>query len=123
MYIYNVRIPKEFVFIAKNISYINTIYKENDSVIIHSDEQNNIDVLIIQAIFLNKSYDEAIFYGTTMKMWYNQDLILYQSYDSEKVDSWVRMKELLHTKPLRMHKYKRHFFISDFHLQFIIPTY
>lgn len=108
---FNLNLPNEFSLVTKKMSYMNTNYDEGDYILINADQQKNIQVLIIKAIFLNKSYNKCIFYGNLIKMCYNENLNLYESVATENSYTSISMEDILLIKPLHILKYKnKHFF-------------
>lgn len=113
---FNITLPNGFCFVSKKIVYFNTIYKENDFVLVNCNELGNIEILQINAIFLDKSYQNAVFYGKTIKMFYNENLCLYENF-SEKCGPYsiCHLEKLLVKKPLHLLKKTNIIFLLHVH--------
>lgn len=109
---FNVAWPSEFVFVTKKILYLNTVYKASDYVVVSCNNQAEIDVLIINAIFVNHSYEKAIFYGVILKMWYNENSLLFESFNLEKSYCLIELTSIIVKKPVNILKQKNTFYFS-----------
>lgn len=114
--VYNVQIPPNFLFVSKKMQYFNTIYKDNDFVITNYFENGNILVLVINAIFIDKDYNNAIFYGKTIQMWYNYQSLLYESIknDNDTLYSLCYLQHILINKPVNVLIHKNKHYLSPF---------
>ena len=110
---YYITLDKEFIFVTKCATYCTTAYKENCVLLTDCDEQNIISLLKIKAIFINKSYEKAIFYGKLMKMFYNATLLLYENQDEIETSYGVaELHRLLLSKPIQIFEKKKKQYFS-----------
>lgn len=114
--IYNVNLPLEFSFMSSKIVYFNTMYKENDNIVIKSMENGNIIILSIKVIFVDKHYKNAIFYGKTIELWYNYKTLLYQSIQNNNYNlySLCDIKSILTPHPVQLLKQQNNYYLSNF---------
>lgn len=111
---FNINLDPDFIFVSKQISFLNTVYKENDIVLINCDEEKILDFIKIVAIFINKSYTEAIVYGKLIKMIYNESLILYENLiDQETSYSKIKLNKILFPKPVNFFEQKNKLYYSS----------
>lgn len=109
---FNFSLPSNFTIISKKIIYHNTEFKENDVIVFDSDEQGDITALKINFIFVNKSYKSAIFYGIKIKMWYNYNSVVYESYDIEKSYTFANLKDILIRYPVNLYYENKKYYLS-----------
>lgn len=111
---FNFKLPECFEFVTKKIRFLNTEFKENDFIVIHLNNDENIKVLKITHIFIDNKYENAIFYGNEINMWYNYKTLLYESFDAFNVYAVANLKDLIVRNPVKMYYLKQKYFLPLF---------
>lgn len=113
---FNINIPGEYIYATKKIEFLGTLYKEKDVILCSVDSQNNINVLIVNTIFVNKEYTDFICYGEIKKMWYNCIINLYESFEKirEKEFSIIKRKEFVFHQPIKLFQKDQKYYYASF---------
>lgn len=99
-----------FTLVTKKIIYHIIEYKENDFIVIDSDQESNISVLKISAIILDTNFENALLYGSLIRTWYNYKSLLYESIETEKSFNVISITNILITNPVHLlHTNKKYY--------------
>lgn len=109
-------IPDDYLYVTKKITYLGTVYKENDVILCLVDTQSNINVLFINSIFISKDYSDFICYGEIQKMWYNSILNLYESFPKirDKQFCTIKRNQFVLPQPIKCFKSDHKYYYAPF---------
>lgn len=111
---FNIALPIKCLFISKSIEIRGISYQADDCIVAQINKHVDITVLKIDAIFLDKNYENVIFYGKYIKMWYNYKNGLFQS-SSKFINNQNMMCFYSDLKTLitfRLFSHENNFFLS-----------
>lgn len=113
---FNMPIPDDYLYVTKKITYLGTVYKENDVILCLVDTQSNINVLFINSIFISKDYSDFICYGEIQKMWYNSILNLYESFPKirDKQFCTIKRNQFVLPQPIKCFKSDHKYYYAPF---------
>lgn len=113
---FNIHIPDDYIYVTKIIKFNGTIYKENDFILCSIDTLSNINVLLINNIFINKEYKDFICYGEIKKMWYNSSINLYESFAKirEKEFGTIKRNQFVLPQPINIFKSDQKYYYAPF---------
>jgi hypothetical protein len=112
---FNIDLPEKYIFCTKSVSFNNVRFGEQDYVVYnYNTDSQTFKIMLINTIFIDKNYQNLIFSGTTVDMFYNYQTDLYDAKfeDFSTKFCTVNGEDLLITKPVNAYQLNGKIYLS-----------